>query len=80
MKITNAIPLPVSRRRARRSFTDSLCFAVAGVLRFVNRDYNDRDIRERMGELTPAERKADLARDVAHEQYHEMLHEFWGGC
>ncbi|MEO6566720.1 MAG: hypothetical protein ABIO63_11910 [Casimicrobiaceae bacterium] len=74
MKTTNVIRIPVSLPRSPLA---GLLYTIAGILAWVNRGYNDYDIRELMGELTPAERRAEKAADVAHEQYHTDLHDFY---
>lgn len=74
MKNINVLPVPYL---PRRSLLVWLLYWIAGMLARINRNHNDYDIREWMGELTPAELKADKARDVANEKYHDMLHKFW---
>ena len=53
--------ISIPHRQARRSFILRLTDAVIDVMKWINRNHNDYDIRELMGELTPAERAAQKA-------------------
>lgn len=53
--------------------------AVAAVLRFLNRNHDDYDIRLEMGELTREEARRAVLADIANEQKHIRDAVFWGG-
>ena len=56
-----------------------LWLAIADVLRRLNKDYDDYDIRERMGELTADEARAEILGDIANEEWNRRAAEFWSG-
>ena len=56
-----------------------LWLAIANVLRRLNKDYNDYDIRELMGELTRDEARAVVVADIANEEWNRLAGEFWSG-
>lgn len=47
-----------------------LWLAIASVLRWANRNYDDYDIREWMGELTRDEARAEILGDIANYDKH----------
>ena len=56
-----------------------LWLAIAHVLRRLNKDYDDHDIRERMGELTRDEARAVVLADIANQEWNDAANKFWSG-
>jgi len=56
-----------------------LWFAIAYVLRRLNKDYDDYDIREQMDELTAEEARAVVLADWENAEQNRLAGEFWSG-
>ncbi|MCI0551296.1 MAG: hypothetical protein L0287_10095 [Anaerolineae bacterium] len=66
----NSKSISIPHPHARRSLWDvifhsiaMLFYVIAALLRWINRNHNDYDIRAEMDELTPAERAAEKAEE-----------------
>ena len=72
----NAKTLTV-RKTQNRSLGYALFVPIIAILRWVNRNYNDYDIRAEMGELSPFEAREEERADISNAEWNRLAGEFW---
>lgn len=74
MKVSINVPKNISVPRISFNW---LWFAITYVLRWVNRGYDDYDLRFEMGELTADEARAEIMSDIVHAERSRLVDEAW---
>lgn len=69
---------PLTIPATHQPLLNGVWLSIASVLRFINRDYNDYDIRLHMGELTRDEARAEILGDIVNAERNRLAEEFWG--
>lgn len=63
----------------RQSILDGVCLSIASILRRLNRNYNDYELRGMAGEWTAEEVRAEILASFANEEKNRREDVAWSG-